>query len=342
MRDFVGFKKGVNLGGWLSQCDYSENTLENFITENDIERIAGWGADHVRLPFDFNVIINENGEMKPDAFKYLDRAVSWTAKHGLNIILDLHKTLGFSFDPGENESGFFSDEKYQDIFVNMWVKIAEHFAGGGKNIAFELLNEITDDAFAEPWNKISHRAIEAIRQVAPNNYIVIGGIHNNSIKGLSLMEKPADDKIVFTFHFYDPLIFTHQKAYWFDGMPADFEMAYPAATAEYIEKSKKFPEKKVWEVFDGYGEDIVDARFMEFYMREAVSVAEKMNTPLYCGEYGVIEVAPLPDTLRWHRDMRDVFNKLNIGHSVWVYKALDFGFMDDARKDIYDELTKLI
>ena len=342
MRDFVGFKKGVNLGGWLSQCDYSENTLENFITENDIERIAGWGADHVRLPFDFNVIINENGEMKPDAFKYLDRAVSWTAKHGLNIILDLHKTLGFSFDPGENESGFFSDEKYQDIFVNMWVKIAEHFAGGGKNIAFELLNEITDDAFAEPWNKISRRAIEAIRQVAPNNYIVIGGIHNNSIKGLSLMEKPADDKIVFTFHFYDPLIFTHQKAYWFDGMPADFEMAYPAATAEYIEKSKKFPEKKVWEVFDGYGEDIVDARFMEFYMREAVSAAEKMNTPLYCGEYGVIEVAPLPDTLRWHRDMRDVFNKLNIGHSVWVYKALDFGFMDDARKDIYDELTKLI
>ena len=342
MRDFVGFKKGVNLGGWLSQCDYSENTLENFITENDIERIAGWGADHVRLPFDFNVIINENGEMKPEAFKYLDRAVSWTAKHGLNIILDLHKTLGFSFDPGENESGFFSDEKYQDIFVNMWVKIAEHFAGGSENIAFELLNEITDDAFAEPWNKISRRAIEVIRQVAPNNYIVIGGIHNNSIKGLSLMEKPADDKIVFTFHFYDPLIFTHQKAYWFDGMPADFEMAYPAATAEYIEKSKKFPEKKVWEVFDGYGEDIVDARFMEFYMREAVSAAEKMNTPLYCGEYGVIEVAPLPDTLRWHRDMRDVFNKLNIGHSVWVYKALDFGFMDDARKDIYDELTKLI
>lgn len=77
-------------------------------------------------------------------------------------------------------------------------------------------------------------------------------------------------------------------------------------------------------------------------MREAVCIAEKMNTPLYCGEYGVIEIAPLPDTLRWHKDMRDVFNRLNIGHSVWVYKALDFGFMDDARRDIYDELTKLI
>lgn len=342
MRDFVGFKKGVNLGGWLSQCDYSEDCLENFIKEEDIARIAGWGADHVRLPFDFNIILDENGELKPNAFKYLDRAVSWTAKHGLNIILDLHKTLGFSFDPAEKEVGFFGDVKYQDIFVNMWVEIAEHFAGNNKNIAFELLNEITDDEFAEPWNKISRRAIETIRKAAPENYIIIGGIHNNSIKGLSLMEKPFDNKIVYTFHFYDPLIFTHQKAYWFDGMSADFEMAYPAPTAEYIEKSKKFPEKKVWEVFEGYSEDVVDARFMEFYMREAVRTAEKMNVPLYCGEYGVIEAAPLSDTLRWHKDMRDVFNKLNIGHSVWVYKALDFGFMDDVRKPIYDELTKLI
>ena len=31
MKDFKGFKKGVNLGGWLSQCDYrrsEEHTSE--------------------------------------------------------------------------------------------------------------------------------------------------------------------------------------------------------------------------------------------------------------------------------------------------------------------------
>ena len=75
MRDFVGFKKGVNLGGWLSQCDYSLDRLENFIREEDIAKIASWGADHVRLPFDFNILLDENGALKADAFKYLDRAV---------------------------------------------------------------------------------------------------------------------------------------------------------------------------------------------------------------------------------------------------------------------------
>ena len=32
MRDF-GFYRGVNLGGWFSQCDYSEDRMDHFITE---------------------------------------------------------------------------------------------------------------------------------------------------------------------------------------------------------------------------------------------------------------------------------------------------------------------
>ena len=35
-----GFYRGVNLGGWLSQCDYSEERLNSFITEDDFRQIA--------------------------------------------------------------------------------------------------------------------------------------------------------------------------------------------------------------------------------------------------------------------------------------------------------------
>ena len=31
MKEMVGFKKGVDLGGWLSQCDYSQERLDHFI-----------------------------------------------------------------------------------------------------------------------------------------------------------------------------------------------------------------------------------------------------------------------------------------------------------------------
>ena len=52
MKDF-GFYRGVNLGGWFSQCDYSRERLDHFIEEKDIDVIAGWGLDHVRIPMDY-------------------------------------------------------------------------------------------------------------------------------------------------------------------------------------------------------------------------------------------------------------------------------------------------
>ena len=30
-----GFYRGINFGGWMSQCDYSEDRLNNFIKEED-------------------------------------------------------------------------------------------------------------------------------------------------------------------------------------------------------------------------------------------------------------------------------------------------------------------
>ena len=56
MRKINGFNKGVNFGGWLSQCSYEKEHLDTFITEKDFEIAASWGVDHVRVPFDYNII----------------------------------------------------------------------------------------------------------------------------------------------------------------------------------------------------------------------------------------------------------------------------------------------
>ena len=36
----LGFYRGVNLGGWMSQCDYSDERLDSFITEDDFAMCA--------------------------------------------------------------------------------------------------------------------------------------------------------------------------------------------------------------------------------------------------------------------------------------------------------------
>ena len=77
MKDFSGYKKGVNLGGWLSQCCHTKEHYDNFIQKEDIEKISSWGADHVRLPIDYNVIENETGGYKEWGFCYIDNAIEW-------------------------------------------------------------------------------------------------------------------------------------------------------------------------------------------------------------------------------------------------------------------------
>ena len=271
--------------------------------------------------------------------KLLERCADWCGVHGLSIILDLHKTMGFSFDKGEQESGFFEDQRYQDIFVNLWSHIAKRF-GNRNYVAFELLNEITERRFAEIWNRIAARTITEIRRYAPDNFVLIGGIYQNSIFGLTLLDKPCDDHIVFNFHYYNPLVFTHQKAHWIDKMTDECEISYPGPTKEYYEKSLKFIGPDLAQAYENYPIDIVDRRFMEAEMQVAADVGKKMNVPVYCGEYGVIDTVGGADLLRWYDDIHAAFDKFGFGRAAWNYKEKDFGIVDECRADIADEIVK--
>ena len=140
------FHKGINLGGWMSQCDYSAHTLETWITEPDFKQIAAWGFDHVRIPVDYNIFQAEDGSFLSAGFDCLDRAVKLSRKYQLNLILDLHKTAGFSFDEGETEEGFFDSAAYQEQFFQLWEEFARRYGNDPEHIAFELLNEVTDQS----------------------------------------------------------------------------------------------------------------------------------------------------------------------------------------------------
>lgn len=102
MKSFTGYMHGVNLGGWLSQCSHSVEHYKSFISEEDIRKIADMGADHVRLPIDFECIETESGEPLPFGYVSISECIEWCEKYELNVILDVHKTAGFSFDSKQN------------------------------------------------------------------------------------------------------------------------------------------------------------------------------------------------------------------------------------------------
>ncbi len=341
VRSFEGFKRGVNLGGWLSQCgdNYNEEHYRSFITEEDIAKIASWGADHVRLPIDSNVIQNEDGSFIEAGFSHIDECLAWCEKYGLKTVLDLHKTAGYVFDD-KNCCQFFSDEKLQDIFVRLWEELARRYGSLSGRVAFELLNEITARETAEIWNRISRRTVEAIRNISRDVRIIIGGIFNSSIFGLTLLDKPYDDNIVFTFHCYSPLIFTHQSAYWVENMPRDYKISYPGTVKEYREKSREIFGSDFDSEFNSEDSELLGSVYFDRLFNTAVRISEQYDVPLYCGEYGVIDLAECEDTLQWFKDINAILEKYGIARSVWSYKSMNFGLSDEHYAGILNELIK--
>ena len=111
MKQFVGYQKGINLGGWLSQCCHTKEHYDSFITEDDFKVISTWELDHLRIPVDYNLLETQDGQPLESGMQYLQMAVDWCGKYGLNMILDLHKTAGYSFDDGEGIEIVEYDEK---------------------------------------------------------------------------------------------------------------------------------------------------------------------------------------------------------------------------------------
>ena len=314
MKDF-GFYRGVDLGGWFSQCDYSDDRMDHFITERDFNVIAGWGLDHVRLPVDYNVMETDDGGWKADGFRRIEKALKWAEENGLKVVLDLHKTAGFSFDAGEKQEGFFDNESLQNRFYRLWEEMARNFTDA-ENVAFELLNEVTDQNYICAWNRISGECIRRIRKTAPESLILIGSYHNNAPYALKDLESPADKRVIYNFHCYDPVQFTHQGAYWVPQLDRNARVSFEEAG--------------------------VDESFFEKDFASAIETAAERGTALYCGEYGVIDIATPEDTVKWYRMIHAVFEKHEIARAAWSYRRMDFGLSDERLDGVRDQLIPLL
>lgn len=344
MKQLIGYMKGVNLGGWLSQGSLELSHIDSFIKEEDIKRIKEMGCDHLRLPVDFENIYDEKNMCDNQVgYKYIDLCIEWAKKYGLNIVLDLHKAPGYSFDDFEYSNGFFTNEKLQKLFLDIWDRLSKRYAKYSNMMMFEMLNEVTSFDVVEEWNDLALRCIKVIRKNAKDIKILYGGVGYSSVRAVKLIPAPYDENIVFNVHCYEPMAFSHQGAYWMDKMPLDFRIKYPMPKEEYIKIAGVCPALvngtlgTLDEALAILGDDL-----FEIIFKEAIEHAEKYNASLYCGEYGVIDRADTESTLKWIKQINKTFVKHGIGRAIWSYKKMDFGIIDDHYKDIYDELIKYL
>lgn len=336
----MNLKKGINFGGWLSQCDHTKSHYDSFIMQSDVATVSSWKMDHIRVPFDYNLILDEDGNLIESGFQYFDKIIEWCNDEGLNLILDLHKTPGYDFNNANEskENTLFSDENLKKKFIFLWCEIAKRY-GENTNVAFELLNEVVETDFADSWNSLIKRVVQEIRKYARSTTIIYGGIQWNSVSTLKFLEKPLDENILFTFHFYKPMVFTHQNAHWMSVLKTKESVHYPDKMEYYQNLARDFGYDDADNFYPKKDAPVAD--FIRDRIDEAVAAAKKFAVNLYCGEFGAIDQATAQDSLRWYRDVVAIFDEYNIGHAIWTYKEKDFGIIGNHYKSICSDLVNI-
>ncbi len=308
------YLKGLGLGGWMLQEGYMLKTadfagpqyqikqkiaevagedgktefykayLKNGVTKKDIDSLAKWGFNSIRLPmhYDLYTLPIEKEPVKgqntwlEEGFVMTDNLLKWCEENKLYLILDLHAAPGGQgndaniSDYDKTKPNLWQSEDNQKKTIALWKKLAERYKDQEWIGGYDLINEPnypftgqnpngTDEMSNAPLWKLQKDITEAIRQVDKNHFIIIeGNGWGNNYNGLIPL---WDDNLVFSFHKY----WTHNST-------------------EAIQ-------------------NIVDLR-------------NKLNVPVWLGETG-------ENSNVWFTELNQILLKHNIGYAYWPMKKID-------------------
>ena len=317
---------GTNISHWLSQSTLDRQEMGRYFTRDDCNRIASWGMDHIRLPVDYPLIENEGwpGNYSEEGLGWIDRAIDWCEAAGLWCILDMHNLPGHVFfqEYRAINSIFDPQSPTSKRAMDLWRMLARRYTG--KKVVFEILNEPIAKECAQ-WNDFARTVHAVIRSEAPDQWIMVSSNDWGHVNTFSRLSPIEDLRTVYTFHFYEPLLFTHQNAPWvsFMKMLEGIKVPYPGPFDHSILDIKTgFPMDFGFMKNAPYGR-----HFLESLLEPVIQFKNKNKVPVYCGEFGSVAWAPQEDRLHWYRDVVELFIKHGFGFANWDYKSDDFGIV---------------
>jgi endoglucanase len=176
----------VDLVGPDLAAGFWERFHRTFITEDDIARIRADGMNHVRLPINSRVVIDDNGELIEAGLELIDQAIDWCRKHQLWVVLDLHGAPGGQTGTNIDDSPhhapeLFTDDGYRSLTIKLWRALARRYRDETVVAAYDLLNEPLPNAYqhlyAGQLRDLYRELTAAIREVDPHHMISYEGTH---------------------------------------------------------------------------------------------------------------------------------------------------------------------
>ncbi len=322
----VPFHKGVNLTNWFQTSSARQIQFTKF-TKQDFINIKSLGCDVIRLPINLHYMTSgaPGYTLDPLFLDFLDQAVDWAEELHLYLILDNH-----SFDPAAD-----TDPSVESILAKVWKQMALHYKNRSDYVLYEVLNE-PHGITTQTWAQIQQNVIDTIRTVDTKHTIVVGASGFNSFNELTNLPIYSDNNLIYTFHFYEPFMFTHQGASWVSpsmvplaGVPFPYNADSMPACPDVL--------KGTWieSSLNNYMNDGTVAK-VKSLIDIAANFKNTHNVNIFCGEFGVyIPNSKNSDRVFWYETVRKYLEEKGIPWTIWDYKG-GFGLFKKGSNEMFD------
>ena len=362
-------KRGINLWPWFSltreypapRTDYAWppwQTQRPVPGLAELRKLAAAGFDFVRLPVDPGPFLSFAGEQRQILMDGLLRAVSDCHSAGLAVVVNIQA----------NEATHYwnSARMYASLEAERFGDYRGFVAGVAAGLArfdpartlLEPVNEPPGECSAAAWPNVQNALLGAARAAAPALPLVATGACGSMVRGLEALDPgaiPVAGPLLYTFHFYEPYLFTHQGAPWmrepvyralnnvpWPGAAGDLETTLKAVRERMkadggMDQAAYAETERVLKV---YFDARPDRRFVESYFAKITAWAARHKIParqILVGEFGALRTdsrytaAAAPDRARYIRDVREAAEASGFAWAFWnLFDGM--GVMDDTTK----------
>ena len=335
------FTKGVNMLTYFETWSKGDLPNLNKHDEEDFACLKSMGIEVIRLPVHFDLLMEpyDTGTIYDFVLEKLDQVCDWAEKYQIYLVIDDH-----SFNTEEYDHNPPSAKIYQEHLESVWSQIAYRYKDRSQYIIYEILNEPKSHGeIATKWIKIQQNIINLIRTYDPTRDIVVTGADFSNIDGLVKMKPYKDSNLIYTFHFYEPHIFTHQGATWVGKEMMDLEdLPFPYDRNRLPKLKGNAKNSWVQDAIQNSYSTEGTVKYIDNRIKKAADWGKKNNVRVWCGEIGAKTWINSTDRLAWINATREALNANNIPYCIWGLDGSDglltsadpgFHFPEDIDKD---------
>ncbi len=330
--------RGVNLGNALEAPVEGDWGL--VLQEEYFALIKEAGFDTVRVPIRWSAHALADPPYTVDEvfFERVDWVIENALAQDLNVVINMH----------HYEEIFSKPSAHTARFVAIWEQIAARYKDLPTAVYFEPLNEPHDLLSDAKWNEVLLETVLAIRRIDSRHTLVLSGGQWGGIKGLPTLKIPeGEQNYVCSFHYYDPMLFTHQGAEWTSAEYGTLGVIWPGPPAVELTPlpdAAKAGWVNTWFLqYNGFpaatnpaGPKPILADF-----DNALRWRDKLDCSLWMGEFGAYSKADMNSRVNWTAFMRAEAESRGIAWAYWEFGS-GFGVYNPTEKHWNEALLKAL